>query len=117
MESQGELSVVRMCGLTQLSRASFYRHWEAREPRLEEAELREAIQQDWIAKRPNGYRSVTRRLHRQGWVVNAKRVQRLMREDNLLGLGKRKFVVTTDSDHDFLVYPDRKSTRLNSSHL
>ena len=106
MESQGELSVVRMCGLTQLSRASFYRHWEAREPRLEEAELREAIQQDWIAKRPNGYRSVTRRLHRQGWVVNAKRGQRLMREDNLLGLGKRKFVVTTDSDHDFLVYPN-----------
>jgi putative transposase len=106
MESQGQLSVVRMCGLVQLSRASFYRRWEAQQPRLEEAELREAIQQDWIAKRPNGYRSVTQRLRRQGWVVNAKRVQRLMREDNLLGLGKRKFVVTTDSDHDFLVYPN-----------
>ena len=106
MESQGELTVVRMCGLAQISRAGFYRHWEAQEPRQEEMELREAIQQDWIAHRPNGYRSVTRRLHRLGWVVNAKRVQRLMREDNLLGLRKRKFVVTSDSDHDFLVYPN-----------
>jgi putative transposase len=106
MESQGELSVVRMCGLAQISRAGFYRHWEAQEPRREETELREAIQQDWIAKRPNGYRSITRRLHQQGWVVNTKRVQRLMREDNLLGLRKRKFVVSTDSDHDFLVYPN-----------
>ena len=106
MESQGELTVVRMCGLAQISRAGFYRHWEAQEPRQEEMELREAIQQDWIAHRPNGYRSVTRRLHRLGWVVNAKRVQRLMREDNLLGLRKRKFVVTSDSEHDFLVYPN-----------
>jgi transposase InsO family protein len=95
-----------MCGLVPISRASFYRHWEAQEPRREETELREAIQQDWIAKRPNGYRSITRRLRRQGWVVNAKRVQRLMREDNLLGLRKRKFVVTSDSNHDFLIYPN-----------
>jgi putative transposase len=106
MESQGELTVVGMCGLAQISRASFYRHLEEKEPRRQEAELREAIQQDWIAKRPNGYRSITRRLRRQGWVVNAKRVQRLMRDDNLLGLRRRKYIVTSDSDHDFLVYPN-----------
>ena len=95
-----------MCGLVPISRASFYRHGEGAAPGQEETELREAIQQDWIAKRPNGYRSVTRRLRRQGWVGNAKRVQRLMREDNLLGLRKRKFVATTDSEHGFLVYPN-----------
>jgi len=38
--------------------------------------------------------------------VNRKRVQRLMRKDNLLCLRKRKFVVTTDSDHGLRVYPN-----------
>jgi transposase InsO family protein len=39
-------------------------------------------------------------------VVNHERVYRLMREDNLLCLRKRKFVVTTDSHHDLPVYPN-----------
>lgn len=95
-----------MCELARISRAGFYRHWEAHQPAQEEMDLREAIQQDWVRHRPNGYRSITRRLRRQGWVVNAKRVLRLMRNDNLLGLRKRRFGVTTDSDHDFLIYPN-----------
>ena len=39
----------------------------------------------------------TKELRRRGWAVNPKRVRRLMREDNLLCVRKRKFVVTTDS--------------------
>jgi transposase InsO family protein len=38
--------------------------------------------------------------------VNPKRVRRIMREDNLLCLRKRKFVVTTDSNHGHNVYPN-----------
>jgi len=38
--------------------------------------------------------------------VNHKKVRRIMREDNLLCLRRRKFVVTTDSDHDRPVYPN-----------
>jgi len=38
--------------------------------------------------------------------VNPKRVYRLMREDNLLCVRKRKFVVTTDSNHTRKVYPN-----------
>ena len=41
-----------------------------------------------------------------GLPVNRKRVQRLMREDNLLCLRKRKFVATTDSAHGLKVYPN-----------
>jgi transposase InsO family protein len=37
--------------------------------------------------------------------VNAKRVYRLMREDNLLCVRRRGFVVTTDSEHALPVYP------------
>jgi transposase InsO family protein len=45
-------------------------------------------------------------LRRRGWKVNPKRVYRLMREDNLLCLRQRKFVVTTDSNHTRKVYPN-----------
>jgi transposase InsO family protein len=38
--------------------------------------------------------------------VNPKRVYRLMREDNLLCVRKRKFVVTTNSNHTRKVYPN-----------
>ncbi len=106
MESQGQLSVVRMCGLAQISRASFYRQWEAQALRSLEAELREVIQRAALANRFYGYRRITRVVHEQGWPVNAKKVRRLMHQDNLLAHRRRKFVATTDSDHDFLVYPN-----------
>jgi putative transposase len=39
-------------------------------------------------------------------VVNHKRVLRLMREDNLLSLRRTKYVFTTDSRHNFPIYPN-----------
>ena len=38
--------------------------------------------------------------------MNGKRVYRLMREDNLLCVRRRKFMVTTDSGHGLPVYPN-----------
>jgi transposase InsO family protein len=94
-----------MCRLGQVSRAGFYRHWQQREPRAEELELRAQVQQIVVAHRRNyGYRRVTRELRHQGWAVNHKRVARLMAEDNLLCLRRRRFVVTSDSRHDLRVY-------------
>lgn len=50
---------------------------------------------------------MTKELHRRGWRVDHKRVYRIMREDNLLCLRKRKFApVTTQSNHDRPVYPN-----------
>ena len=49
--------------------------------------------------------------------MNHKRVRRLLREDNLLCLRKRKFVVTTDSNHGRKIYPnlpgDMTATRVD----
>src|SRR5438309_9137944 len=53
-----------------------------------------------------GRRRITHELRRGGWQVNSKRVHRLMREDNLLCVRKRKFIVTTDSNHGKKVYPN-----------
>jgi putative transposase len=53
-----------------------------------------------------GYRRITAELRRRGQRVNRKHVLRLMREDNLLILRKRRFVHTTNSDHRLPVYPN-----------
>ena len=43
-------------------------------------------------------------LVRQGWKINHKRVLRLMRSDNLLGVRRRKFIFTPDSRHGLPIY-------------
>jgi transposase InsO family protein len=68
--------------------------------------LRDAIQRIALEMPSYGYRRVTAALRRRGWVVNHKRVLRLMRQDNLLCLKRRAFVRTTDSDHKLPIYPN-----------
>ncbi len=108
MESQGEsgLSIVRMCELMGISRASFYRHWESQAPTEAETALRDAIQRVAVAHRFYGYRRVAVLVQREGFAVGVNKVWRVMQEDNLLAVRRRKFVVTTDSEHDFVVYPN-----------
>ena len=103
--TQAGLAVERMCSLAGASRASWYRHWAGSEPDLEEAGVRDAIQRVAMANRNYGYRRISAELRREGRCVNAKRVLRMTREDNLLCLRKRAFKPsTTDSRHGFRVY-------------
>ncbi len=46
-----------------------------------------------------GYRRVGAALRHQGVVVNGKKLRRLMREHDLQPKQRRRYVVTTDSDH------------------
>jgi transposase InsO family protein len=103
---QGGLNIIEMCRLAEVSRASYYRGWQRGKPREEEMAVRDRVQRLALRYRYYGYRPITRLLKREGWVVNHKRVLRLMREDNLLSLRRRKFVNTTDSAHDWRVYPN-----------
>jgi transposase InsO family protein len=96
-----------MCALAGVSRASYYRHWRASQPRQEETALRDRIQRLALANRYYGYRRLTAELKREGWRVNHKRVLRISREDNLLCLRRRSFVpVTTQSNHSYRVWPN-----------
>jgi putative transposase len=104
---QGDLTVERMCALAGVSRAGYYRHWRVSAPRQEETTVRDAVQRVAVTNRRYGYRRIAAELHRDGLVVNHKRVLRLMRADNLLCLRKRSFVpVTTDSCHKWRVVPN-----------
>jgi transposase InsO family protein len=95
-----------LCQLAQVSRASFYRHWEIHEPAAAEMALRAEVQRAALAHRFYGYRRVTALLEREGFVVGVKRVRRIMRQDNLLAVRRRRFVATSDSDHPFRVFPN-----------
>ena len=96
-EGSEGLTVERMCELAKVSRAGFYRFAPGPAGPDPDMELRDAMQRIALEFPSYGWPRMTAELQRRGWAVNHKRVYRLMREDNLLCLRKRKFVVTTDS--------------------
>ena len=53
-----------------------------------------------------GYRRVTAELRHRGMTVNSKKVRRIMRQNGLNPKRKRRYVATTDSDHDSPIYPN-----------
>jgi putative transposase len=104
--SQG-LTIERMVELGRVSRCGFYRFGENTEPGLDPPmDLRDDIQRIALEGPCYGRPRITAELRHQGWTVNPKLVYRLMREDNLLCIRKRKFVVTTDSNHTRRIYPN-----------
>ena len=99
------MSVERMGQLAEVSRAGYYRRWQAKAPEEEAMAVRAAIQQIVLEhRRRYGYRRVTAELRRRGMAVNHKRVVRLMQEDQLLALRRRPWIATTDSGHELPVY-------------
>ena len=95
-----------MCRLAQVSRTGFYRHPSEPPDADRDMALRDAMQRVALEFPCYGWPRMTQELQRRGWAVNHKRVYRLMHEDNLLCLRKRKFVVTTDGDHGLPIYPN-----------
>ena len=107
MKANRGLTIERMVELGRVSRSGFYRFDDRGEPRPDcHMDLRDAIQRIALEWPSYGRPRITAELRRQGWTVNPKLVYRLMREDNLLCVRKRKFVVTTDSNHTRKVYPN-----------
>jgi putative transposase len=107
MKARSELSVKHLCGLAGFSRSGYYRAQNAGPKQsAEDLKLRDAMHKVALEWTAYGTRRMKKELERQGWKVNRKRLQRLMREDNLLCVAKRKFVVTTESGHPLPVYPN-----------
>lgn len=107
MKTGRGLTIERMVQLGQVSRASFYRFDESTSPGQDaDMDLRDAIQRIALEWPSYGRPRITAELRRRGWTINPKRVYRLLREDNLLCIRKRKFVVTTDSKHGRKIYPN-----------
>lgn len=82
------VTVAATCRVLDLPRSTYYRRAEP--TAAADTALRDAIQRVALEWPSYGYRRITAELKRRGQVVNRKRVLRLMREDNLLVLRKRR---------------------------
>ena len=107
MKANRALTIERMAELSGVSRSGYYRFDPNAEPGPDpHMDLRDAIQRIALEWPSYGRPRITAELRRRDWTVNPKLVYRLMREDNLLCVRKRKFVVTTNSNHTRQVYPN-----------
>jgi transposase InsO family protein len=101
------MTIAQMCALAELSRAGYYRFLATPAAGDKDIDLRDAIQRIALEFPTYGRPRMTEELHRRGWQIGPNRVYRIMREDNLLCLRhQRKFVVTTNSNHDRPIYPN-----------
>jgi len=101
------LTIARMVELGRVSRSGFYRFDDGAQRGPDpDMDLRDAIQRIALEWPSYGRPRITKELRRRGWTVNPKRVYRLLREDNLLCVRRRKFIVTTDSNHGRRIYPN-----------
>jgi len=89
-----------------MTRATYYRPAGAVAPGCEAVLLRERIEAIVLEFPGYGYRRVTKQLEREGWLVNHKRVLRIMREESLLCQLRRRWMRTTDSAHGLRTYPN-----------
>ncbi len=98
-----EYPVKMVCAVLGVTRSSYY--YQAVES-LDEAQLRRAIKKTSAEWPTYGYRRITKQLQRGEWVVNHKRVQRLMRLLDIQAPIKRQKRRTTNSEHAFPRYPN-----------
>ena len=98
-----EIPLTLACDVLGCARSSYY-HSSIQQP--DEGYLRAAIKAVAAEWPTYGYRRITAQLRRQEWIVNHKRVQRLMQEMGLQAKTKRRRRRTTHSEHDFPRYPN-----------
>ena len=97
-----QYSTHQLCAVLDLPRSSAYY-----EPRpKEERPLLEALIEVAGQWPTYGYRRLTKQLQREGHIVNAKRVRRLMHELGIMGKAREKKPRTTDSGHAYPRYPN-----------
>lgn len=86
-----------------VSRSSFYGAPAAAADDTALVEAMHAIKDEFEAY---GWRRVQAALRQQGRVVNHKKIKRLMRTHGMSPISRRRFVATTDSNHDQPIFPN-----------
>lgn len=85
----------------------YYKPKVSREVRaIEESEIRDAIEKVHLKLPKSGYRTMLRYVRRCGFNIGESRLRRIMKENNLQAKIKKKYIKTTNSEHDERVYPN-----------
>ena len=98
-----EYPVTVACEVLGVVRSSYY-YQPVASP--DDVKLKGAIKKTAAEWPTYGYRRITEQLRRGEWMINHKRVQRLMRLMDIQARIKRKKRRTTNSEHDFPRYPN-----------
>lgn len=99
-----------MCKALKVYRSTYY-NWLKRKPNRRDIEnkgLSDKIRNIYEkSKKTYGSPRITMALHNQGIIVSRQRVARLMKKMNLKSITRKKFVVTTDSKHNYPVVENK----------
>ena len=110
--------IEKMCKVLKVSRSSYY-SWLVREPgkrAIENKELSKRIKIAYEAsKRTYGSPRVTLALLEEGLHVSRQRVARLMKKQNLQSIIRKKWIVTTDSRHNYPVVENKLNRDFNAT--
>ena len=101
-EFRDEFGVERSCNALYVSRSGYYswRKQPVSNRELENSELLKLIKEIHAESRGIfGFPAINSKLKELGHNYNHKRVERVMRENNIRSNAKKKFKVTTDSKH------------------
>jgi putative transposase len=103
------LSVAQACALLGLARSHYYALLAPQTPSQERefaVRVRDRIEELCLEFRRYGAPRLLHQLRREGFLVNHKRVERILREENLRCQVKKRFIRTTDSGHGYRRYPN-----------
>jgi len=109
MKQQTEFRIQLMCRVLQVSRSGYYESLKRplSNHAIEDDELRPQVKAAFERGRKNyGTRRIKDALQKQETKISRRRISRLMRESDLEVQTKRKFKVTTDSNHDKPIAPN-----------
>jgi len=103
------LPISRACDLLGLARSHYYALLAPQTPSQERelaARIRDRIEELCLEFRRYGAPRILHQLRREGFLVNHKRVERIMREESLGCQVRKRFIKTTDSQHGYRRYPN-----------
>jgi putative transposase len=108
--------IEKMCKVLRVSRSSYY-SWLSRDPSkrsVENEELSHRIKKIYeLSKRTYGSPRITIKLLEEGFHVSRRRVARLMKRQNLKSIIRKKWVITTDSRHNYPVVENKLNRDFN----
>lgn len=103
------MSFKKKCELLSLNRNTAYYqlyYSQSKTKELIDLEIKDEIEKIQLEFPYYGYRPVTAELRRNGWVVNKKRIQRIMQKYGLMSQIKKLFKSFTNSRHKLPKYPN-----------
>jgi len=107
MISKNEIPISAACSSLGVNRSTYYDNLrKSCSTGTDDTSIKDIIQEIILEFPRYGYRRIAKEMHRRGQVINHKKVLRIMRENNLLCAKKKFRVCTTDSDHNYFVYPN-----------